>query len=439
MKVIVITKRINMKMNAYMPIMAFVMGMSVFYSCQSEKNVPVVGVLTAYYALEDFKAEGSEYKKGQLICDSNDPLNRIVDEDAVNYKYEGDDGGELYSWLLPKSKVEKKTYTMNHLTVSDIGDKAYFVAKNGCVARIFWSNINGHNYFNWNGEEEKYRDEERYKECFVLSVEYISPYSNEKSLFEEQLEEKQGNIELYCKNRFAEDGKDSTDCRYREGLIGFIEESWYNKDGWGYDKTAYDGDGNLLVDQWETVGIADYISIAYIADLNALYVKGQLYYRNNDDSIESHFNAMAPSDLKNGSLSIRASEGNAVQSENENENSDNQSIPNNQIDISSILNECQTEITLCQREIESLCRTFAVLASDNDIDMMRYGRMKITFVNGVNEWLDKANNAFDKCARDLQQADVNNAKSTVDQEKRQFNSAINELKSRTLQQVEMSY
>lgn len=57
----------------------------------------------------------------------------------------------------------------------------------------------------------------------------------------------------------------------------------------------------------------------------------------------------------------------------------------------------------------------------------------------VNEWLDKANNAFDKCARDLQQAGVNDAKTTVNQEKRQFNIAINELKSRTLQQVEMSY
>ena len=268
--------------NAFTPIMVLVMIMSFVCSCQSEKNVPVVGLLTAYYALEDFNAEDSEYKKGQLICDSNNPLNRIVDKDADNYKYEGDDGGELYSWLLPKSKVEKKTYTMNQLTASDIGDKAYFVAENGCVARIFWSNIDGHRYYNWNGEEEKYRDEERYKECFVLSVEYVSPYNNEKTLFEEQLEEKQGSIVLYSKNRFAGDGIDSTNCRFRKGLIGFVEESWYNKEGWGYDKTAYDGDGNLLVDQWEVDGIPDYISIAYIAELDALYVDGRLYYRNSE-------------------------------------------------------------------------------------------------------------------------------------------------------------
>lgn len=109
------------------------------------------------------------------------------------------------------------------------------------------------------------------------------------------------------------------------------------------------------------------------------------------------------------------------------------------VDVTPILLECQNEITTCQREIESLCRTFAALASDNDIDVMKYGQMKITFINGVNGWLDNANKAFDKCARDLQQAGVNDAVSAVNQEKRQFNRAINELKSRTLQQVEMVY
>ena len=107
--------------------------------------------------------------------------------------------------------------------------------------------------------------------------------------------------------------------------------------------------------------------------------------------------------------------------------------------VNSILYECQAEITSCQREIESLCRTFGTLASDNDIDMMKYGQMKITFINGVNGWLNKANKAFDKCSRDLQEAGVSNALSTVNQEKRQFNRAINELKSKTLQQAEMSY
>ena len=65
--------------------------------------------------------------------------------------------------------------------------------------------------------------------------------------------------------------------------------------------------------------------------------------------------------------------------------------------------------------------------------------MKITFINGVNDMLNKANKAFDKCARDLQQAGVNDAVSKVNEEQRQFNRAINELMSRTIQNVEMSY
>ena len=101
------------KMIAFKLFMAMVIAVCILCSCESEKKVPVVGVLTAYYALEDFNADGSEYKKGQLICDSNDPMNRIVDREADNYRYEGDDGGEPYSCLLPKSKVEKKTYRTN--------------------------------------------------------------------------------------------------------------------------------------------------------------------------------------------------------------------------------------------------------------------------------------------------------------------------------------
>ena len=246
--------------------------MSVSCSCDKKEVAPEAGILTAYYAKEDFSANEREYKKGELICDSNDPLNHISDEDDNNYRYSGDDGGDPYSWLLPKSKVEKKSYKMNHLTPSDIDGRAYFKAENGCVARIFWSNSNGHKFYNWNGKEEQYRDEERYKECFVLSAEILSPWDNSKHLFEEQLNEKLGNIELYCENKY----------RQYDHVIGFVEESWYNKEGYGDEKSAYDKDGKLLVDQWEIDGIPEYISIAYIAKEDALYINGTLYYKRSE-------------------------------------------------------------------------------------------------------------------------------------------------------------
>ena len=234
-----------------------------------QEQAPVVGPLTAYYATEDFNAGYFEYKKGQLICDSNDPINRIVENDADNYKYEGDDTGEYYSWLLPKSKVEKKTFTMNQLTPQNVGNKAVFVSSDGCTAKIFWSNINGHQYYNYDGSEENWRETERLSECYVLSVELISAWSGEKYLFEEQLEEKQGFIKLFAEDPYGRD----------HGLVGFVVEKWLNKEGWGYAKTAYDESGKLLVDQWECADIPEYISIAYIADLDALYIEGDLYLR----------------------------------------------------------------------------------------------------------------------------------------------------------------
>jgi len=260
------------KVTMFMPIAAMLVLMSVICSCEKKIIAPEVGTLTAYYAIEDFSANEREYKKGELICDSNDPMNHISDEDESNYRYTGDDGGDEYSWLLPKSKVEKKVYTMNQLAPSDIDGKAYFVAENGCEARIFWSNSNGHKFYNWNGKEEKYREGERYKECFVLSAEYLSSWDNSKILFEEQLNEKLGNIELYCENNY----------RQYDHLIGFIEDSWCNKDGYGFEKSAYDKDGKMLVDQWEVDGIPDYISIAYIAEENALYINGTLYYKRSE-------------------------------------------------------------------------------------------------------------------------------------------------------------
>lgn len=275
-----------------MPRLAMIVMMSIVCSCGSgSKNAngtdevnanssEVVGTLTAYYATEDFKTDQEiEYKKGQLICDSNDPINRIVEQGDDNYKYEGDDTGEYYSWLLPKSKVEKRVYKMNKLEVKDVGNRIKFVSDEGYVARIFWSNINGHGYYNWNGHEHKWEEQQKLKECYVLSVEYRNRWNGNKGYWEEQLDEKQGCINLYSDNDTYYSGDDINYCRYREGPIGYIEERWYNKEGWDDSKSAYSEDGNLLVDQWEIDGIADHTSIAYIAEKNALYVDGELYYK----------------------------------------------------------------------------------------------------------------------------------------------------------------
>ena len=236
-----------------------------------------VGTLSAYYAKEDIE----HFKKGQLICDSNDPINRIVDNNATHYKYEGDDTGVYYSYLLPKSKVDKKTYTMYQLPVALIGKRAVFVSNEGDSAKIFQSNINKHKYWDYdiiNGEYKKrisYEETDKHSACYVLSIILPNGY-----LFEQPLEEQLSNVRLYRKNPYG-DGVAPSDCRYREGEIGIIEGNWIidNYDEWPDGKSAYDADGRLLVDQCRNDGIPGYISIAFLPALDALYIDGDLYYR----------------------------------------------------------------------------------------------------------------------------------------------------------------
>lgn len=107
-------------------------------------------------------------------------------------------------------------------------------------------------------------------------------------------------------------------------------------------------------------------------------------------------------------------------------------------DVSSILYECQNEITAIQREIEEACRTFVVLGSQ-DVDMYKYTQMKSTFLNGVNNLERKADKAFDKCAKKLKDAGYPDAVDKINEEKRQFHSAIYSLTTRATQQTDMSY
>ena len=239
-----------------------------FLSNKNEK----AGTLTVYYAKEEIKAENHGCEKGKLYYDSNDWEVRVKSDDD-NFIFERDvddyDGVGKESWSVPKSKIEMKTYKMHQLSAKEIGSKAEFVSNSGCTARIFWSNINGHKYYSWDGKEVRWDETSRHEECYVLSVEIISEEDGEKYPFEIQLDESQGHIKLY----------DKTSVAGQEVLIGRLEASWTNEEGWDYKKSAYSEDGKLLADQWEIDGIPDELSIAYLAEEDALYINGELYYR----------------------------------------------------------------------------------------------------------------------------------------------------------------
>ena len=248
---------------------AFLLCVSVIISCQDSKKLPPeVGQLTVYYAKEDIKIEYYECAKGERYYDSyNFEIN--VREDNDNYIFEKDvddpDGLGKESWSIPKSKIEKKIYKTYQLPAEQISSKIVFVSEKGCTASIFWSHINGHKYYSWGGKEEKWEATSRYDECFVLSAEVLD--YGQKYLFEEQLDESHGFIKIYRKPFIGQ-----------ELLIGQLYENWTDADGWG-NRSAYSADGKLLTDQWEIVDIPNEISIAYLAEENALYINGDLYYK----------------------------------------------------------------------------------------------------------------------------------------------------------------
>ena len=243
---------------------------SVLYSCQSGKPAPPeAGTLTAYYAKEEIKDESHDCKKGELYLDSNNPNARLVEQDNDNYKFKGEWAEEPEIWTVPKSMLEEKNYKMYQLSAEEIGSKAVFVSDKDCTARIFWSNINGHKYCSWDGKEVNWNETSRREECYILSVELINSWDGDKYLYEVELDESKGYFKLYQKKNVID----------HEVIIGNIVGMWGTAGGWDNKKSAYSEDGKLLTDLWEIDGIPDELSIAYLADENALYINGDLYYR----------------------------------------------------------------------------------------------------------------------------------------------------------------
>ena len=241
-----------------------------------------VGTLTAYYAVTDLDLGDTHYLKGELICDSNDPINRIVEYDANTYKYEGDESGGEYSYLISKSKVRVETFPMSQLPVRRIGKKTVFRNEFGYELKIFKAGINGHKFYSWNSESYPWQpvyDAEttrEHKEMLAMTAEYYNKWADEINKMEIILQVDGDNVAFYHENRYY-DGDDASYCRYRKGLIGFLEEAWVNKEGW--DGATFSDKGKLLVDQYSVEGnIPEYYSVAYIAEKDAIYFRGSLYY-----------------------------------------------------------------------------------------------------------------------------------------------------------------
>ena len=247
------------------------------------------GTLTAYYA----KVAFDNYQKGQLIVDTNDPFNRMVDHSQTKFKFEGDDTGEYYSNLILKSQVTIKGYQMSPLPVDKIGQLARFRSTDGYEVRLFKAHANGHRFFRFEGEdftrtydaEQTRAHQEFYAMCGVLK----SFYNDEGWFFQHPLEVENGCLKLYVNGTELGYGNDvEGELRYRPYVMGFLEQVWVVPDSYGYDKPAFDAHGNLLTDLQANTDMPELLSIAWIESKNALYINGTLYYLQNDEAAKGN-------------------------------------------------------------------------------------------------------------------------------------------------------
>ena len=109
--------------------------------------------------------------------------------------------------------------------------------------------------------------------------------------------------------------------------------------------------------------------------------------------------------------------------------------PTTHVDISGILRECELEIRQIQTQIEELCNTF-VLLSSGDVDMLTYGRLKTTMLQGVREQTNKANRTFDNCIRKLNEIGETQAANKMKDEKGKFYKAVERIKNEAQQRAE---
>ena len=271
-----------------MTIVDAMLGKTTNYHTAESAPVGQLTVYTAASVLRNFTTEPFEID--DYITDSNSPFNRFENQNKTTYRYTFYDDGDMYSTTIEKSKINIKQYEMSQLPASIIGDKTMFKAADGSTAQIFRSSNNGHYYRDENGKRLPDTINKQMDGCYVLSVLSVSKWSNDKVLFEEQLEVSNGNLKLYMIPQYSKGT--SREASYKHSLVGMVTDKWRANDSWDSNKSSYDPKGNLLTDQIQVScgllyenyedGWTDYCSIAYIADLDALYFNGKLYYRQKD-------------------------------------------------------------------------------------------------------------------------------------------------------------
>ena len=233
-----------------------------------QPEMPPVGTITAYCAAVELGDSNEKFKPGDVIADNYDPFAPKVEESGESYVFTWEpeyDDEEVVKRTFPKSSVTVKTIKAAWLAVADVENGALFESKDGQNLRIFRSNSNGHTYPDIYGEDGKLTAEQQ-KKCLVMSVSHYSEYDKTTYYSYYLLPEQDGFVGLYEK----------MDGRLAPLIAGEFAApyEWIEKNR----GEAYDAQGNLLVDM-DILEMLFYETIAWVAEENAIYLDGKMYYR----------------------------------------------------------------------------------------------------------------------------------------------------------------
>lgn len=257
------------------------------------KESSSIGTMTVYYAANSIRDLTNEpFEKGDVITNSNNPLTRFDSKNKTTYQYTFADDGDMYSTSIAKSRIDAKQYEMSPLPVSLVGDRIVFKSADGSTARIFRSTNNGHSFLDKNGKKLPDFVNQSMDGCYVLSVVSKQKWGDDYELFEEQLEVNDGNIQLYMVPDYSKTA--SKQARLKHHVVGLVTDKWGPVDQWAYNKSSYDQNGKLLMDQikvssgrisedYQDDDYCKYCTIAYIADLDALFINDKFYYREREN------------------------------------------------------------------------------------------------------------------------------------------------------------
>ena len=235
------------------------------------KNVKLVGQLKIYTAksrmtcpLRESYNRGAkmEFKKGQIITDSQACFYTISNYDNTHFLFGGQCDSDGESCLIAKANVKIDTYEIGELPVSAIGDGVSFTSKNGTSYRLFIAHANGYKFYSPDLESDSYFYDSkitnaRQRFC-VLLVTTKYEYSNQ-STEEYIIDIVDDKVQLY------EDGKSI-----------LLENDWVNYNEFTeeyYDISSFDQNGNLATNMYYTRNKPNFLeSVCYIPSMNALYI-----------------------------------------------------------------------------------------------------------------------------------------------------------------------